>query len=212
MKMKLGDLEMSHGQGIEFGAGSTHQSKKQERPVVGKTKESLPLPALSKTSLLLVATACFLATVVLLVVAFWSSAFLFFIPLPGLLILTLGAFIMALRSPPDSRPDEVDLSEVATTRRTRIFTHLQKAKRPLTIEALQRDLQWTEEALLKALQGLLNQGRITEDLDLQSGHWVYELHSDPVVLGLEHKNLKTLPLGERLEAIAPSHSHHRNKD
>lgn len=197
MKMKIGDMEMSSAEGIRFGA----PDKKLEVARLSPKKEAL-LPEISQTQAVVAAAAAVGAILALLLAAVLLSTTLFLIPLPGLLLLTIGVFYAASRQEKKGLATSPDLSEVATERRLRLFQHLQKRGAPMTIEALQGELHWTREAIYSGLQGLLQQERITEDLDLETGHWVYEL---PSAVTLDFQDPQTLSLEDRIEALQQEH-------
>lgn len=223
MKMKVGDMELSAHDGIHFGSNPPQSSRPTSQPAISTTSKTttwpggppaatssrpiwtvLPLPAYKILAL-------FFGLIALLfgIAAYWAMEPLLLVPSAAGFILsilmTLGIFFGNHSA--DAPSSNLDLSEVATERRMRLFLHLKQSNQPRTVESLRDDLGWTEEALLKALQGLLLQKRISEDLDLESGHWTYQLtDSTDVVLDLESASpttqlRHTLPLSERLEAI-----------
>lgn len=49
-----------------------------------------------------------------------------------------------------------------------------------TFERLVRESKWTQAAMLSTLLHMKEQGELIEDLDLDTGEWVYSLTEDPV--------------------------------
>ena len=201
MKMKVGEIEMSSSDGIHFGG---RQSPTAEVDHARSSSAGLSVPSWSPGRFLFVAAAGGVGAILAILLALMTSIFLFLIPVPGLLLLSMAALFLAIRRKrPESSQEateEISLSQVAIERRTRVFNLLSSADEPMTVERLQEELKWTEEALLSALRALLAQERITEDLDLDSGHWVYQLATAP--LALNHESASTFPVQERLNAIS----------
>lgn len=191
--MKVGDMELSSSEGIQFGV-----PERSGEAVKTSTHEVESLPEISRPLAWFGVGLSSLGVLTLLLAAFLLSSSLILIPLPGLLLLLCGSLYFATRKEKHREGESLDLSEVATQRRLRLFLHLQE-QGPLTIEALQEELQWTQEALFSALQGLLQQERIREDLDLETGHWIYELVDEPMTL--DFHDPKALPLEERIKAL-----------
>lgn len=199
MKMKVGDMELSSGEGICF------DSPKTSGVSPGEPTSQRPLskpPSRLKPAFRIVAAAAFVGIVITIVAAFLASTFVFLIPLPGLSLLAVGALFVARRDASSRPEDDAGLAPVAIERRTRMLAMLERLQRPVSVETLQRKLQWTDEAILTTLRDLLANERITEDLDLESGHWVYQLNDESVVL--DHESPRALPVEERLETITSS--------
>ncbi len=82
---------------------------------------------------------------------------------------------------------------VLSQRSKRISVLLAKAGRPLTYEALVDRTKWTRDAVLDTLLFMKERGEVAEDLDLDTGEWVYsasELEAvpgSPVSLMLEER-------------------------
>jgi len=79
---------------------------------------------------------------------------------------------------------------VRSERGRRVLLNLEQAG-PTTFEALLARLHWTEPALLETLVQLKNEGRIDEDLDLDSGQWIYR------PMGRQGSSAGSLTLEER---------------
>lgn len=75
---------------------------------------------------------------------------------------------------PASLPPPAVSPQVAQERQRRICAVLQQ--QPVnTFEAIQAQLRWTETALIEALLQMKQDGLLEEDLDLETGEWVYRL-------------------------------------
>ncbi len=199
MKMKLGDMEMSADEGIRFGPS---QARTTTPPEQATSTPELSPPSWSKAAILLIAAAAFLGMVATLVLTIMVSTPLALIPLPGLFLITVGALLFAHFHRSKELEDDAELSAVAIERRARLVELLEQARRPLSVEALQEELRWTDQAILTTLQDLLTGRRITEDLDLESGHWVYQINDEAVAL--DHEPSTALPVEERLETLPSS--------
>lgn len=199
MKMQVGDMEMTAGEGIRFDSPQGPRSTPGEPPSPPPSSE---LPSWVAPTLRLVATAAFLGVLITIVAASVASSLLFLLPLPGLCLLALGAFFLARHATARTPEYDAGLSQVAIERRTRMLAILKRMQRPLSFETLQGELQWTDEAILTTLRDLLANERITEDLNLESGHWVYQLNDEPVVL--DHDSPRALPVEERLDTLSSS--------
>ena len=74
-------------------------------------------------------------------------------------------------------PDEgLAFDEVDGIRAKRLAAALSRAPGPVTVEQICAELRWTEEAVVRGLAKLRDDARIAEDVDLDSGHFVYTLH------------------------------------
>lgn len=90
---------------------------------------------------------------------------------------------------------------VLVQRSKRISVLLSSAGRPLTYEALVDGTRWTRDAVLDTLLFMKERGEVAEDLDLDTGEWVYSpseldaVPGSPVSLMLEERR----ELSERTE-------------
>lgn len=113
----------------------------------------------------------------------------------GVIMTTLGSFVMgpvvalggagaiwmfrrnsrraALALPAAGGASEPKVSAQVRAERSRRVLGSLEVDGPCTFEALLARLRWTEPALLETLIQLKNDGRIDEDLDLDSGQWIY---------------------------------------
>lgn len=71
-------------------------------------------------------------------------------------------------------------SEAAAAQRA-ILVQLEAAPGPLTLEAIADGLALPPERLVRAMQSLIDAGRVAEDLDLQTGDFEYRLCPRPRV-------------------------------
>lgn len=73
----------------------------------------------------------------------------------------------------DSEPASKTSPTVLAERGRRIVALLGE-RGPLTFEAIVAELRWTQAAVLETLVALKGSGTIEEDLDLESGLWIYK--------------------------------------
>jgi len=71
--------------------------------------------------------------------------------------------------------DGVTFDEVDGIRAKRLAAALSRAPGPVTVEQICAELRWTEDAVIRGLAKLREDARIAEDVDLDSGHFVYTL-------------------------------------
>lgn len=92
----------------------------------------------------------------------------------GLAFLGLAKRRTAARSTP-SAPRALSASEhaVLKERSRRIQGIFAQSGRPMTFEALVRATRWTRDAVLSTLVFMKERGEVLEDLDLDTGEWVY---------------------------------------
>ncbi len=65
-------------------------------------------------------------------------------------------------------------SPVVLAERGRRIVALLGERGPLTFEAIVAELRWTQAAVLETLVSLKGDGTIEEDLELESGQWIYK--------------------------------------
>ena len=65
--------------------------------------------------------------------------------------------------------------------RARRVTQVLESGRQATFEGLLAQLHWTEKALIETLVEMKNTGAVEEDLDLDSGQWVYRVQEPDLV-------------------------------
>lgn len=85
---------------------------------------------------------------------------------------------------------------VLAERCRRVKAILRRAEGPYTFERLVRDSKWTQAAMLSTLLHMKEQGEIIEDLDLDTGQWVYTLAD-----GSEAPSAATSPMLEERQAF-----------
>jgi hypothetical protein len=97
-------------------------------------------------------------------------------------------------------PDPVDPRLLAErSRRVRAILARAPAADVYTFERLVQESRWTQAAMLSTLLHMKERGELIEDLNLDTGEWVYSLAADPVAsspgsLMLEER---TVPTPER---------------
>lgn len=114
-----------------------------------------------------------------------------------LLLIAAGLKLLASRTPQAAAYKDGD--RVAETRGLRVAAALSASDRALTVEDLATCLVWTEDAVIGGLQRLEEEGRLIEDLDLDSGHWNYGLKTEDDEPGPPSH---ALPLAERVREVA----------
>lgn len=85
-------------------------------------------------------------------------------------------------TPPAALP-EVEPSLLAERRR-RLRAILLERGAAATFEFLLEKSRWTQQAVLSTLLDMKERGEVLEDLDYDTGEWVYRLQSDAADLGL----------------------------
>jgi hypothetical protein len=202
MKLRVGDIEMDSSTGIAFAstpgsihAGLHHPASGHEQPP--DLLREIRLPALSAPiwwGLAAVGALASASVIAVLVTGLVQNLFLASV-LPPLLSVAVGGAVMARRAGVSGQP-ALASAELGALRATRITALLASATEPLTVERIATLLGWTEPAVVVGLGHLVREGRVQEDLDLASGHWVYALlpQADP------HARA-ALPIAERERAL-----------
>lgn len=82
-------------------------------------------------------------------------------------------------------PDAVDPQLLAErSRRVRaILSNVTSASELYTFERLVKESRWTQAAMLSTLLHMKERGEVVEDLNLDSGEWVYSVADDAVAAG-----------------------------
>ncbi len=109
-------------------------------------------------------------------------------------LLTLLRRFIARQLPVDAggpAPEPVDAKLLAErSRRVRaILGKVSSASQLPTFEQLVQESRWTQAAMLSTLTHMKDRGEIIEDLNLDTGEWVYSLADDLVGTGLSSLNL-----------------------
>jgi hypothetical protein len=71
--------------------------------------------------------------------------------------------------------DGAAFDEIDGIRAKRLAAALSRAPGPVTVEQICAELRWTDEAVIRGLAHLRESSRVSEDVDLASGHFVYSL-------------------------------------
>lgn len=108
----------------------------------------------------------------------------------GLCLLLLGLLKRAWARPapgpaPAAAPPPVDAKLLAErARRVRaILARASSASELFTFEQLVRESRWTNAAMLSTLVHMKERGEVVEDLNLDTGEWVYSLADEPAASG-----------------------------
>jgi len=217
MKMQLGDMEMDTESGLSYDEDANESDSRTEPPQ--QTNHSLTAPdskdaevPSSDTDLdpdllywINQHTAVFHAATALGLTGSGAAWYFFAVTahpvfaLAGLFGLlwtgTSGFLVHRARKQNDrATPETRRLSK----RAKRIRDLLLDQPREWRAEELQRELNWTEEKVLTGLAHGVEEGMIREDLDADSGHWVYTASTATLE---EDVPERTLPAAERAEKI-----------
>jgi len=126
----------------------------------------------------------------------------------GLCLLMLGVIkrmMMSQTTPAAAPPPEVVDPRLLGERSRRVRAILSKAtavSELYTFEQLVKESRWTQAAMLSTLRHMKESGEIVEDLNLDTGEWVYSLADD--VAGAVATGPGSLMLEERTaQASAP---------
>lgn len=124
----------------------------------------------------------------------------------GLCLLVLGLLKrMLMRQAPESAqapaPEPVDAKLLAErSRRVRaILSRATAASELYTFEQLVKESHWTQAAMLSTLLHMKERGEVVEDLNLDTGEWVYSLADEPMAAAAG-----SLMLEERTAQVSPS--------
>lgn len=124
----------------------------------------------------------------------------------GLCLLLLGVLkrVWTRSAPgptPPPAPPPVDAKLLAErARRVRaLLARASSASELFTFEQLVKDSRWTQAAMLSTLLHMKERGEVVEDLNLDTGEWVYSLADEPVGGGGA-----SLMLAERTTQASPS--------
>lgn len=124
----------------------------------------------------------------------------------GLCLLLLGLLKRAWARPgpgptPTPAPPPVDPKLLAErARRARaILARASSASELFTFEQLVKESRWTHAAMLSTLLHMKERGEVVEDLNLDTGEWVYSLADEPAASGGT-----SLMLAERTAQASPS--------
>jgi hypothetical protein len=108
----------------------------------------------------------------------------------GLCLLLLGLLKRAWARPtpgpaPAAEPPPVDAKLLAErVRRVRvILARASSASELFTFEQLVKESRWTGAAMLSTLMHMKERGEVVEDLNLDTGEWVYSLADEPTASG-----------------------------
>ena len=222
MKMQVGDLHMSQGEGISvqgtpivsrhaIAATQNRSSAAHSAPTNELRLGPLRLPRWSATTYAAIALLLAALSVALLVAGVVLEVPLFALAALNMFAGALGSALIARQVRHSPAPSTGVPTALEIERRTRLLTHLKTLDAPRTVEALLSELGWTEQALLPTLADLVNAERIDEDLDLESGHWTYALPAPRMVLDTE-VSARALPdharpVSERAEALSSKSPH-----
>lgn len=177
MKLRVGDIEMDSEAGVTFARGNAdpsrpaHDRECSPYQLLGMTLPALPAGVYWGLSA--IGLAAVVGSVALLPALLAQSVFLAML-LPPMLGLALGSAVIAQRAGSSARPS-LALPEAHELRATRIAALLSTAVSPLGVERIAAALGWTEDAVVTGLGVLIERERVREDLDLDTGHWVYAL-------------------------------------
>jgi hypothetical protein len=178
VKLRAGDIEIDGETGMTLARGRRREDPPRPVHDAGCSPYrllgvSLPaLPARVYWGLSALGLAGIAGCVALLPALLAGNAFLAVCALvPPLFGLALGSAVIARRAgrARASRPG------LDALRATRIAALLSTAEVPLDVARIAGALGWTEDAVVAGLAYLVERARAQEDLDLETGCWVYAL-------------------------------------
>ena len=120
----------------------------------------------------------------------------------GLCLIFLGVLKRLLAPSPVAAPppEVIDPRLLAErSRRVRaILARVSSASPQPTFESLVQESRWTQAAMLSTLLHMKERGEVIEDLNLDTGEWVYSLAQDAVAAGpgslmLEERTAQAIP-------------------
>jgi hypothetical protein len=158
----------------------------------------VPLPVASRGTYAVFAAGSFVVAAVV-----GSLAALTAVPMglliPGLLVSGVACTVMAARLDGGSPPTRID-AEVERGSLEKIAATLQSADGSLSVEDICGRLALDEQTTVLGLRYLVGEGMVDEDLDIDSGHWMYAWDEDDE--RLEELERRALPIEERAEVVA----------
>ncbi|MCB9567607.1 MAG: hypothetical protein H6710_10425 [Myxococcales bacterium] len=115
-------------------------------------------------------------TAILTTWGFFGTAFLSSLLTMGGGLVFLGLYkrrALLRAAPPEPRALSASEHALLRERSRRIRTLIEEAGRPRTFEDLQAATRWTRDAVLDTLLFMKERGELSEDVDLDTGEWVY---------------------------------------
>lgn len=194
MKLRVGEIEMDTESGVSFATGvvasGSDQSSRSEP--LGLLVQIAGAPRWAHA---IVSSGALLVASVTAVTAWVMGWWLLLIPAAAFLRLGAYAGFLAFAPRGAALPVRSSASQSAQVRATVIEDG------ELTIDRLVAKLGWAEREVLEVVADLVSRQELEEDLDLESGHWVYR--ATTTFSGLDHPG--TQPAAERLRAIERQH-------
>ena len=206
--MKLGDMEMDSDEGISFNSSNAPSQHSEHSAASNEASSSTPLSPgwIRSTMLERVPPFVFYLTGSLAILGALGGIWLIFaFALPPLLSIgvlpMLAAAFGSIWIGWVVSDDQESANEDASQRlQRRVLNLLESQPEPLRVEEIAENLGLTEERAVSTLAPLVDENHIQEDLDIDSGEWVYAKESsDPDEL--EDLRRKSLPISERKEAL-----------
>lgn len=207
MQLKVGDIEMNSAEGVALAhPGQTRAdgaSAGGDATAFASSHEPLLryLPDWpSRSYRALAAASAAVAVAVVLVSALVPLSLLSMVAIvatiPSLAGIAVASAVVARRrSVLEEAPDIPD--EVLQLRASQIVAALGAADRPVSVEWLMESLTWTESAVVTGLRHLVEEDRVREELDIETGQWTYEY----VTRADELASRQALPVAAREQAL-----------
>ncbi len=187
MKLQVGDIQMDSDSGVSFGRAWVEPARVVAEPSSSVLAAIGGAPSWAHA---LVALGAGLGGVALIAAAaltgFWPLL------VPGLVALR-GSAYAAMMSVGSHLPQRRSHRKADA----RALLAAVEARGTGELEHFADELQWSEGRTAAALLVLIERGSVEEDLDVDTGHWVYR--PVRVLSGLERRN--TLTAADRLRAI-----------
>lgn len=181
MKLKVGDIEIDSRSGVLIGGSANTSNRVQPGASPPSALEVLraftPRAYRIFGTLLGVVSLCAAAVVVPAVLQ-GSLPWLALLSLLPTSVAASSSFVVAhFVSSLGLHPSARDV-QLTAERASRVRAHLLSASSAETVEEIARALGWSNEAVAAGLVELVARGQVAEDIDLDSGHWLYRLDDD----------------------------------
>lgn len=189
MKLELGDIKMDSRTGISFGNQPEAERPASAQPVpetmgpqtspAAKASLLERLPDWSRLGYLMAAAVALglalglgaVSASLIETLPVWR--FVPLVPVPGLM---LAAGFGLWRAVIGARREATSaVSSLDRERSDRLAGHLAGRAESASVEELAHELEWREEAVVRGLKAGVRRNLIDEDLDLDTGHWTYEV-------------------------------------
>lgn len=200
MKLQLGNIKMDSESGIEFGVTNTDSrqitrvgGELDPHPLETSIEADPPFEGLSLLSLAPVAlVGCAFLIVAFFLLPWWLTVILFIA-----LQATTAWFVLTTRAKAMAKTRTRREADLFAEDRARLLKLLAQAQ-PQTVSQICECLNMSVERALHLVNVLLRQQEIEEDIDVESGHFIYRA-TEKFYIDADH-----MSAAERLEQIQQS--------